>query len=53
MTAGSGLDLAPEWAVFGASGALAFQLATGLALAYLLRRNAPALAPAPAEAPVV
>ena len=53
MTAAFGIDLAAKWAVFGASGALTFQLATGLALAYLLRRNAPALAPAPAEAPVV
>ena len=53
VTAAFGIDLAAKWAVFGASGALAFQLATGLALAYLLRRNAPAPAPAPAEAPVV
>jgi len=53
VTAAFGIDLAAKWAVFGASGALTFQLATGLALAYLLRRDAPALAPAPAEAPVV
>jgi hypothetical protein len=53
VTAAFGIDLAAKWAVFGASGALTFQLATGLTLAYLLRRNAPALAPAPAEAPVV
>jgi hypothetical protein len=48
-----GLDLTWNWAVFGASGALIFQLATGLALAYLLRRNAPVLVPAPAVASVV
>ena len=53
VTAAFGIDLAAKWAVFGASGALTFQLATGLTLAYLLRRNAPALAPVPAEAPVV
>jgi hypothetical protein len=48
-----GLDLTWNWAVFGASGAVMFQLATGLTLAYLLRRNAPALRPAPAVAPVM
>ncbi len=46
ISAAIGLDLTLKWAVFGASGALAFQLATGLMLACLLRRNAPALAPA-------
>ena len=50
VSAAIGLDLTRNWAVFGASGALIFQLATGLALAYLLRRNAAALAPAPAVA---
>ena len=41
-------------AVFGASGALTFQLVIGLTLAYLLRRNAAArTAPTPAVAPVV
>ena len=43
-----GVDLGP-WAVFGAGGALAFQLVTGLTLAWLLRRAhaaAPRLAPA-------
>ncbi|HEY3061885.1 MAG TPA: hypothetical protein VGL99_23160 [Chloroflexota bacterium] len=48
-----GLDLTWNWAVFGASGALIFQLAMGLILAYLLRRNAPVLSPAPAVASVV
>jgi hypothetical protein len=50
ISAGIGLDLTLKWAVFGASGALAFQLATGLILAHMLRRNAPALAPAIAGA---
>jgi hypothetical protein len=43
-----GVDLGP-WAVFGAGGALAYQLLTGLTLAWLLRRAhavAPRLAPA-------
>ncbi len=53
VTAAAGIDLPRKWAVFGASGALTFQLVTGLILAYLLRRNAPALAPAPAAALVV
>jgi hypothetical protein len=39
----AGVDLT-EWAVFGSIGAWAFQLLTGLTLAYLLRR-----APAPAH----
>jgi hypothetical protein len=43
VSAAIGLDLALKWAVFGASGALAFQLATGLTLASLLRRPARAL----------
>jgi hypothetical protein len=47
VSVATGLDLAPKWSVFGATGALAFQLATGLTLAYLLRRPARALAPAP------
>ena len=48
-----GLDLTWNWAVFGASGALIFQLATGLTLFFLLRRNAPVLVPAPAAPSVV
>ena len=48
VSAAIGLDLTRNWAVFGASGALTFQFATGLTLFYLLRRNAPVLAPAPA-----
>jgi hypothetical protein len=50
VSAAIGLDLTRNWAVFGSSGALIFQLATGLTLACLLRRNAAALAPAPAVA---
>jgi hypothetical protein len=50
VSAAIGLDLTWNWAVFGASGALIFQLATGLTLFYLLRRNAPVLVPAPAMA---
>ena len=52
VSAATGLDLAPKWAVFGASGALTFQLATGLTLAYLLRQPARALAPAREFGPV-
>jgi hypothetical protein len=37
ITRGAGIDLSYKWAVFGASGALAFQVLTGLALYYLLR----------------
>jgi hypothetical protein len=33
----AGIDLAPRWAVFGATGALVFQLATGLAVLALVR----------------
>src|SRR6266542_2185963 len=50
VSAAIGIDLTWNWAVFGSSGALIFQLATGLILAYLLRRNAPVLVPAPAVA---
>jgi hypothetical protein len=50
VSAAIGLDLTWNWAVFGSSGALMFQLATGLTLFYLLRRNAPVLVPAPAVA---
>jgi hypothetical protein len=50
VSAAIGLDLTRNWAVFGSSGALMFQLATGLTLFYLLRRNAPVLVPAPAVA---
>jgi hypothetical protein len=53
VSAAIGLDLTWNWAVFGASGALMFQLATGLTLFFLLRRNAPVLVPAPAAASVV
>jgi hypothetical protein len=50
VSAAIGIDLSRNWAVFGSSGALAFQLATGLTLAYLMRRSAPAPASAPAVA---
>ena len=40
VTAAFGIDLARKWAVFGSSGALVFQLATGLTLAYLLGQAA-------------
>jgi hypothetical protein len=52
VSASIGLDLTWNWAVFGSSGALIFQLATGLTLFFLLRRNAPVLVPAPAAAVV-
>lgn len=37
VTRSAGIDLSPKWAVFGVSGALTFQLMTGLALSFLLR----------------
>jgi hypothetical protein len=37
VTRAAGIDLSPKWYVFGASGALTFQLLTGLALFFLLR----------------
>jgi hypothetical protein len=39
VTAAFGINLAEKWAVFGTFGALTFQLATGLTLAYLLRQS--------------
>jgi hypothetical protein len=36
VTRAAGIDLAQHWSVFGSSGALMFQLLTGLALAWLL-----------------
>jgi len=42
VTRAAGIDLAQHWSVFGASGALTFQLLTGLALAWLLRPARPA-----------
>lgn len=36
-TRGAGIDLSYKWAVFGASGALTFQVLTGMALYFLLR----------------
>ena len=37
ITRSAGIDLSPKWAVYGVSGALSFQLVTGLALYFLLR----------------
>ena len=37
VTRSAGIDLSPRWAVYGISGALTFQLVTGLALYFLLR----------------
>jgi hypothetical protein len=37
ITRASGIDLALQWSVFGTSGALMFQLLTGLTLAWLLQ----------------
>jgi hypothetical protein len=37
ITRAVGIDLALQWSVFGSSGALMFQLLTGLTLAWLLQ----------------
>lgn len=37
VTRAIGVDLSPKWSVFGVSGALTFQLLTGVALYFLLR----------------
>ena len=37
VTRSAGVDLSPKWSVFGATGALTFQLLTGLALYVLIR----------------
>jgi hypothetical protein len=37
VTRSAGVDLSLKWSVFGATGALAFQLITGLALYFLIR----------------
>ena len=37
VTRAAGIDLSPKWSVFGVSGALTFQLLTGVALYFLLR----------------
>jgi hypothetical protein len=39
ITRAIGVDLALGWSVFGSSGAVTFQLLTGLALAWMLRRS--------------
>jgi hypothetical protein len=41
VTRAAGIDHAQHWPVFGASGALTFQLLTGLALAWLLPHATP------------
>lgn len=46
LTRAAGVDLTLQWAVFGSSGALTFQLLTGLTLAWMLRGHA--VAPGPA-----
>jgi hypothetical protein len=45
VTRAAGVDLAPNFTVFGATGAWIFQLLTGLALAWMLRADAAAAAP--------
>lgn len=44
-TRAAGVDLAPNFTVFGSTGAWAFQLLTGLALAWMLRAHAAGAAP--------
>ena len=39
ITRAVGVDLSLQWSVFGSSGALTFQLLTGLTLAWMLRGN--------------
>jgi hypothetical protein len=46
ITRAVGVDLALQWTVFGSSGALLFQLLTGLMLAWMLRRGKLASSPA-------
>ena len=45
ITRAAGVDLTLQWSVFGSSGALPFQLLTGLTLAWMLRRDK--VAPSP------
>jgi hypothetical protein len=52
VTAAFGVDLARKWTVFGSSGALVFQLVSGLTLAYLLAQAARTHAPAHERRPV-
>lgn len=40
ITRAAGVDLTPNWSVFGSTGAWGFQLLTGLTLAWMLRRGA-------------
>jgi hypothetical protein len=52
VTAAFGVDLVRKWTVFGSSGALVFQLVSGLTPAYLLRQSARTRAPAHERLPV-
>lgn len=49
ITQAAGVDLSLQWSVFGSSGALAFQLLSGLALAWMLRGSR--VVPGPAAEP--
>jgi hypothetical protein len=51
ITRAAGVDLTLQWSVFGSSGALTFQLLTGLTLAWMLRRDKVAPSPAAELAP--
>jgi hypothetical protein len=37
VTRGTGVDLDPKWTVFGAAGAITFQIITGAALAFVVK----------------
>ena len=50
ITRAVGIDLALQWSVFGSSGALTFQLLSGLTLAWMLRGNRVAPVPAAEQA---
>jgi hypothetical protein len=39
ITRAIGVDLAQQWIVFGSSGAIVFQLLTGLTLSWMLRQG--------------
>jgi hypothetical protein len=51
ITQAIGVDLSLQWAVFGSSGALTFQLLTALTLAWMLRQKRVAPSPAAGVAP--
>jgi hypothetical protein len=52
VTTAIGVNLAEKWAVFGSSGALVFQLISGLTLVFLLRLSVRTQPPALARRPV-